>query len=215
MKIWQILVALSFTWIHVKCMNISVSEGSEDCPKDDDPWIKWEKFETLESHDKKKSFCYAHVDGEKMTWNEAEKYCRRLSKKYGQKFTTFLASPAKKELLISFAEKFAKCDSVKCPWPWHPGKTPPHKEDDKRGPFIGGSDQRKEKEWRWRSEEGIDVKGPVIDRAQLVNGNDFADNGAGTQRNEDCMEIWNDKGAVNDIQCDFWEMSFICEAVPN
>ena len=48
------------------------SEGSEDCPKDDE--IKWEKFESLESHDKKKSFCYAHID-QKKTWNEAEKYC--------------------------------------------------------------------------------------------------------------------------------------------
>ena len=50
-----------------------------------------------------------------------------------------------------------------------------------------------------------------FDRAEIPNGGFFDDN-VGPSYNEDCLEIFNDKGYVNDMDCDVWEFAFVCEA---
>ena len=64
-----------------------------------------------------------------------------------------------------------------------------------------------EGEWEWK---GIahDLK---FDKGGIPNGGFFADN-TGPTENEDCLEIFNDEGYVNDMDCTLWQFAFVCEA---
>ena len=33
----------------------------------------------------------------------------------------------------------------------------------------------------------------------------------GPSYGEDCMEVYNDKGLVNDMNCTYWQLSYLCE----
>ena len=64
-----------------------------------------------------------------------------------------------------------------------------------------------EGKWEWK---GI-ADNLKFDRGEIPNGGDF-DNSGGPTSNEDCLEIFNNEGFVNDMDCTFWEFAFVCEA---
>ena len=61
-----------------------------------------------------------------------------------------------------------------------------------------------EGKWEWK---GI-ADNLKFDRGEIPNGGFFDDGG----RKENCLEILNNEGYVNDLDCKVWEFAFVCEA---
>ena len=55
------------------------------------------------------------------------------------------------------------------------------------------------------------MRGFDFDRKEIPNEDFFYDN-LGPTENEDCLEIFNTDGYVNDLDCEFFSLHFVCEA---
>jgi len=134
--------------------------------------------------------CYAHIATIRLNWYQASDYCKNLSMETGiaDEWKTGMAAPADMEYLKEIANAFGHPDRVTRP----------------SGPWIAGTDANTEGEWEWK---GI-ADNLKFDRGEIPNGGFFDDGG----RKENCLEILNNEGYVNDLDCKVWEFAFVCEA---
>jgi len=144
--------------------------------------------------------CYKHID-ERMTWSDAKDYCEHTLDIDG--FVTGLAIPDHRSDFEELASEYGQKN------PWNKALKPQFVNGKHRrnsGPWIGANDIDEEGEWEWAGKLT-----QHFDRHDIPNG-DFFDDNWGPTHDEDCMEIFNSDGYVNDLDCEFWEMTFICQA---
>jgi len=165
-----------------------------DCKGLNSKDLKWERWGDT---------CYAYIE-QIMDWKEAKDYCKKILKG-SSKWKTGLVAPYKKEFLVMLADKYALNNDFTTY-----NKiflTPDGKATRNSGPWIGGTDNKTEGIWEWA--EPFQERDFL--RKEIPNGDSFADN-QGPNGDEDCLEIFNKKGDVNDMQCDLWKLTFICGA---
>jgi len=160
----------------------------------------------------KEGLCYAQIATIRLNWYQASNYCKNLSRETGiaDEWRTGLAAPADMEYLKEIAKAFGHKNN------WGTPIKPINITTDRHGnpiytrpsgPWIAGTDANIEGEWEWK---GI-ADNLKFDKGGLPNGGFFADN-TGPTENEDCLEIFNDEGYVNDMDCTLWQFAFVCEA---
>jgi len=152
----------------------------------------------------KEGLCYAGIVTIRLNWNQASDYCKNLSKLTGieDEWSTGMAAPADMEYLKEIARAYGHKNDWNQTIIITEGR-----ETRPSGPWIAGSDAKTEGKWEWK---GI-ADNLKFDRAEIPNGKDF-DGSGGPSGNEDCLEIFNDEGFVNDMDCELWEFAFVCEA---
>jgi len=160
----------------------------------------------------KEGLCYVQIATMRLNWYQASDYCKNLSMETGiaDKWKTGMAAPADIKYLKEIAKAFGHQNDR--------GRRIKQIISDRNGsimtrmtrpsgPWIAGTDENTEGKWEWK---GI-ADNLKFDRGEIPNGGDFANNG-GPTLNEDCLEIFNNEGFVNDMDCTFWEFAFVCEA---
>jgi len=182
--------------------------GGGKCPKDGTLKHKKGIVEvTWKWH--KEGLCYAGILNIKENWNQASDYCKNLAKLTGieDEWSTGMAAPADMEYLKEIAIAYGHKNDWENKTSIKPIIITEGRETRPSGPWIAGSDAKTEGKWEWK---GI-ADNLKFDRAEIPNG-DFFDDNEGATGKEDCLEIFNDEGYVNDMDCELWEFAFVCEA---
>jgi len=157
----------------------------------------------------KEGLCYAGILTIRENWNQASEYCKNLSKLTGieDEWSTGMAAPADMKYLKEIAKAYGHPNDWENRTSIKPIIITEGRETRPSGPWIAGSDAKTEGKWEWK---GI-ADNLKFDRAEIPNG-DFFDDNEGATGKEDCLEIFNDEGYVNDMDCELWEFAFVCEA---
>jgi len=134
--------------------------------------------------------CYFHHTTV-MTWPDAKKHCTVFHK------GAFLAEPQTKEAMMAISQRYGQPNPM-------PNMTA-SRHSRPSGPWLGATDAKAEGQWIWATS-----KKPVLQEQLPHPSISWADD-EGPSYGEDCMEVYNDKGLINDMNCTYWQLSYLCE----
>jgi len=151
------------------------------------PYNNVEHDECPEGWDKLPPFgCYFLIEVP-MTWEDSFKHCQKFHK------GAYLAEPTTSDALMALSKRYGNKNNTMS------------RHTRASGPWIGATDRETEDRWVWAT------SGKAVLASQLGPNSEVWADDEGPTYGEDCMEIFNGDGFVNDLNCTYWQLSHLCE----